>query len=258
MEGVSTYTTYKVQEYIEQNHPELVTIVGDVNQSFLNYSIDDYDELYKYSMEYWADHTFEYAANVNYTIGFRFMWYLDEVYGDYTKWIYEYEKANPYNSTTGLNDMLATEEQMKAFRMAYGEDVFDGFYTWVENNRERFETGHIVDLSQAEEIRVYPMCAAGEIWYTLSSEYQYKDLLVRIDEGREYLSEYKGKDTRDMVLDVGTDVVLELYDAEGNLLRTEGPTQYNHLIALDGVGSVKLVGEGRLKQFSITGFENYE
>ena len=76
--------------------------------------------------------------------------------------------------------------------------------------------------------------------------------------GREYLEEYKGKSTKGMVLNVNADTTLELYDAEGNLLRTEGPIQGYQPIALDGVSRVKLVGSGTMSQFVIEGFENYK
>ena len=258
MEGISTYTTYKIQKYVEQNHPELVPIVGCVDDSLNNYRIWNYDELYKQSMEYWVENTFEYAGNVNYTIGFRFMWYLDEVHGDYTKWIYEYEKMNPFYLSERGSDEVETEDQIQIFKTVYGENVFDDFYLWLKENQERFEPGNVADLSRAEKIQVYPVCAYSEIFYSLGFDFQYQDLLVEIAPGREYLEEYKGKSTKDMVLKVSAGTTLELYDAEGNLLRTEGPIQGYHPIALDGVSSVKLVGSGTMSQFVIEGFENYK
>lgn len=258
MEGISTYTTYKTQAYIEQNHPELVPIIGNVNLSFLNYGIENYDELYKYPMEHWVENTFEYAGNGNYAIGFHFMWYLDEVYGDYTKWIFEYEKANPYYLSNAVSNELAPEEQIKAFYTAYGEDVFEKFYAWVKDNRERFQMGHVVDLSNAGKLQLYPLCEYSGIYYNTVFEFRYQDLMVGIDEGREYLKEYKGKNTQHMVLNVDNGVVLELYDAEGKLMRVEGPIQSNQPVVLEGVSSLKLVGNGTLTQFTVTGFENYE
>ena len=61
-----------------------------------------------------------------------------------------------------------------------------------------------------------------------------------------------------MVLNVDNGVVLELYDAEGKLMRVEGPIQSNQPVVLEGVSSLKLVGNGTLTQFTVTGFENYE
>ena len=85
MEGISTYTTYKTQVYIAENYPELLTLVGTPNQSIFNQEIRDFELLYSQSLEYWMENTFEGALNCNYAIGFAFAWYLDDVYGDYTK-----------------------------------------------------------------------------------------------------------------------------------------------------------------------------
>ncbi len=258
MEGIATYTRYKTQAYIEQQYPELVPIAGFVDQSFNDLVITDYDELYKHPMEYWVENTFEYSWNDNYPIGFRFMWYLDEVYGDYTKWIYEYEKINPYYLSDKVSNKVEPEDQIKIFKTVYGEDVFEDFYRWLEMNRKRFVSGTVADLSHAEKIQVYPTCAYSKINYSLQHSFRYQDLFVDIAVGREYLNEYKGKNTQDMVLSVSEGTVLELYDAEGNLLRKEGPTQRDQQIPLDGVSYLKLVGSGTLTQFIIEGFENYK
>lgn len=258
MEGISTYTTYKTLAYIEQHYPELVPIAGFMDQSFNDLVITDYDELYKHPMEYWVENTFEYSWNGNYPIGFRFMWYLDEVYGDYTKWIYEYEKLNPFYLSDKVSDDVEPEDQIKIFKTVYGEDVFEDFYHWLEMNRKRFVSGTVADLSHAEKIQVYPTCAYSRIFYSLQHSFRYHDLFVDIAVGREYLNEYKGKNTQDMVLNVSVGTVLELYDAEGNLLRKEGPTQKDQPIPLDGASSLKLVGSGTLTHFVIEGFENYK
>ena len=257
MEGISTYTTYKTQKYIEQNYPELIPIVGTANQSIGNYNISDYNELYKYPLEYWMENTFEFSGNNNYSIGFRFAWYLDEVYGDYTKWILEYEKANPYYKANANSDQLPIEEQIKAFKLAYGEDVFDGFYSWLRKNEELFNGTNTVDLSGAEKIQFYPMCAYSEITYSFWWRGSYNDLYIGIDAGRYYLNEYKGKSTNEMALVIYSESVVELYDVEGRLLRTEISQGAQAPISLNGVSFVKLVGSGTFGTIEIVGFENY-
>ena len=258
MDGIPRYTTYKVQKYVEENYPELVPIVSSVEQSFRDMTITDYEELYSQPMEYWMENVLEGSVNANYPIGFRLMWYLDETYGEYTKWLYEYEKMNPYYCSDGKRYRVKAEEQIQIFKTVYGESVFEDFYRWLKENEELFEDGVVVDLSRAEQIQVYPTCAFREITFSMGFDFRYQDLLIEIAPGREYLEKYKGKSTKDMVLKVDAGTVLELYDAEGNLLRTEGPTQHNHPIALDGVSSVKLVGSGTMLQFVIEGFENYK
>lgn len=257
MEGITTYTTHKTQEYIAQHYPELIPLVGTVNHSIGNYEISNYDELYKYPMEYWMEDTFEFSGNYNYSIGFRFMWYLDTVYGDYTKWIYEYEKVNPFYLANIVGDQCPVEEQIKAFKLAYGEDVLDGFYPWLKNNEALFEQRQPIDLSGAERIEIYPMCAAFGIVYSFDADGgSYKDLCIDIDVGRCYLSEYKNKNTDGLAFTIDAGIVIELYDRDGRLLRTVTSRQ-NQPISLYGVSYIKLVGEGSFEQIQFSGFENY-
>ena len=258
MEGISTYTTYKTQAYIEQNYPDLVATVGSINQSFNNYHISNYNELYKHPLEYWMENTFEFSGNNNYSIGYRFMWYLDETYGNYTKWITEYEKINPYYSSNGNTNALSISEQIKAFKLAYGEDVFDGFYPWLKNNEAIFNANYTIDLSTAQKFQLYPTCAYREIYYSYHCDTKYNDLYIDIDAVRYYLNEYKNKSTNGMKLTVNVNTgsaVIELYDSEGRLLRTE--TSTNRYIDLDGVSFVKLVGSGSFSGIKISGFQNY-
>ncbi len=257
MEGISTYTTYKTQKYITANYPELVSVVNNVNQSVGNYNISNYAALYEQPIEYWMENTFTYSGNQNYSIGFRFMWYLDEVYGDYTKWIFEYEKANPYYLTNKTTDQLPVDEQIKAFKLAYGDDVFDGFYPWLKNHEELFKDDYVVDLREADNFRFYPMCAYGGIYYHLyaNSGFLYKDLCIDIDAGRYYISDYKGKNTDGMVMTLDRGIAVELYDSAGRLIRSE--TSQGSNISLSGVSTIKLVGEGSLKRIDITGYESY-
>ena len=265
LEGISTYTTYKTQKYIEQHYPELVPVVDSINQTMLDMTITNYEELYKHSMEYWMDNTFEYSFNKNYSIGFRFMWYLDEVYGDYTKWITEYEKVNPYYLANNIaTNKCPTEEQIKAFKLAYGNDVFDNFYAWLKNNEATFRGNHTIDLSSAEKIQIYPTCGTTSITYNFTAikdyhDYRYtgalyQDLYIDIEAGRKYLSEYKNKDTSGMVLLTDATGLVELYNSEGVLLRTVNTDQE---INLTEVSFIKLVGSGSFRRIEILGFENY-
>ncbi len=258
MEGISTYTTYKTQKYITEHHPELVSVVGNVNQSFTNYLIADHTALYENDLEYWMENTFTHSGNQNYSIGFRFMRYLDEVYGDYTKWIFAYENARPYSSTNKTTDQLPVDEQIKAFKLAYGEDVFDGFYPWLKSNEALFDDSYTVDLREADNFRFYPMCAYGGIYYSLHAfdgSLLYKDLHIDIDAGRHYISDYKGYGTEGMVLRLDSGVKIELYDSNGMLVRTE--TSQGSNISLSGISTIKLVGEGSLKRIDITGYDSY-
>ncbi|MBQ1212192.1 MAG: hypothetical protein IIX69_02110, partial [Clostridia bacterium] len=258
MEGISTYTTYKTQKYVAENHPELISVVSTVNQSVTNYLIGSYEALYEQPLEYWMDNAFTHSGNQNYSIGFRFMWYLDEVYGDYTKWIYEYEKINPFYLANSFTDQLGKEEQIKAFKLAYGDDVLDNFYAWLKNNETLFNDNYTVDLRDAESFRFYPVSAYGGIYYSLDAfngTFLYNNLCIDIDAGRHYISDYKGYSTDGMEMTIDNGVTVELYDGNGTLVRTVTAT-YDK-IPLDGVSMIKLVGEGKFHRINITGFDSY-
>ena len=260
MESISTYTTYKTQKYIEENYPELVPWTDTVNSSYGNYGIFNFDKLYEYPIEYWMENLFEYGTNNNYSIGFAFAWYLDEVYGDYSKWITVYEEYNPYYLSTLNTNMLPLEEQIKAFELAYGEDVFDGFYPWLKENEDLFEHRNI-DLTGADQIRLYPSFYYGWVDYSFkginyNAGVLYKDLYIDLSAGMHYMVAYKGKDISsglELYLSAGN--IVELYDAQGKLLRTE--TSQGNAISLENVSFIKLVGEGLFYKLSITGFDEH-
>ena len=254
MEGISTYTTYKTSCYIHENYPELTIIANTPDHSISNYSIDDYSKLYEHTMEYWMENTFEYSGNANYSIGLRLMWFLDEVYGDYTKWIYTYEEYRPYHSA-GVNDnALAVDEQIKAFKMAYGENIFEEFYAWLKQNEEKFVAQEITDLREAREINFYPKFMVRE-WYDLMERILYRDLCFDLSGGNYYLTDYQNKDISSLKMKVYAveSAELQLYAADGSYIRTEHITRSQE-IDISGVYYIIFAGEGQLHRFEITGF----
>ncbi len=254
MEGISTYTTYKTACYMHENYPELSIIVSSPDHSIGNYSIRDYSKLYEHSMEYWMENTFEYSGNNNYSIGFRFAWFLDEVYGDYTKWIYTYEEYRPYHSSGIYNNALALEEQVKAFKMAYGENVFKEFYAWLKQNEHKFVAEDVTDLREAREINFYPKFMADE-WYALMERIEYRDLCVDLSGGNYYLTDYQDKNISSLKMRVVSEdsAVLHLYAADGTYIRTENITRTQE-IDISGVYYIIFAGEGQIQRFEITGF----
>lgn len=258
MEAISNYTTYKTQQYIVKNYPELAEYVGSPVQTIANMYIDDHTDIYEHSMEYWIDNTFEDAGNQNYTIGFRLAWFLDETFGDYTKWIYVLEESYPYHKNNTGSNALPKEKILEAFYMAYGESVFDDFYAWLKLNEEPINNEYFnIDLRGANKMTVYPKV------YWFGTEYkpsvtrhgymygvQYRDLYIGLDTGRQYLTEYKGRNTDNLVLALNEGVTVQLYNKNGEIIGTA--TGEN--IDLTGVSFVKLVGEGLLINFEITGF----
>ena len=157
-----------------------------------------------------------------------------------------------------MTDQLPAEEQVKAFKLAYGDGVLDGFYTWLKKNEALFDDSYTVDLREVDSFSFYPMCAYGGIYYSLHAfdgTLLYNDLCIDIDAGRHYITDYKGYSTDGMVMTLDSGIALELYDSDGRLIRSETSTYGK--ISLSGVSTVKLVGEGSLKRLDITGYDSY-
>ena len=249
MESISTYTTYKVQKFIEDNYPELRFYVQPSYQSISSMPVKDYSKLYEHTMEYWVENTFEYSYNNNYAIGFRLAWFLDEVYGDYTKWIYTYEELYPcYNNQ---NAKLSTEDQLKAFKIAYGDDVFDKFYAWLQNNEYKFERKDTLDIRTTHNIDLYPQFTAGTTkGYRLPyKNYEYSELYINLQPGKYYLSEYKNKNIDKLELTVSGGVTMSFYDSKGKMIKTVTSSGDMETFDISEVDFIKLVGSGTLYSF---------
>ena len=254
MSGVSSYTNYKTSSYIYENYPELINIVGTPNRAIYNYTISDYSKLYENTLEDWMENTFEYSINANVSIGFRFMWFLDETYGDYTKWISAYEEYSPYHSAGSESYQLPFEEQAKAFKMAYGDDVFDKFYAWMKQNEDLFVTNGVIDLKEAREINFYPKFMGMES-YMLTEAMSYRDLCIDLSGGNYYLTDYQNKNISalKLMLYVDSSVELRFYAADGSYIRTENANPWQE-IDISGVYYIIFVGDGVLRRLEITGF----
>ncbi len=260
MESISNYTVYKTQKYILENYPELAEYVDSPVQSVRDMWVSDTSKIYEHSMEHWIDNTFEYSGNGNYTIGFRLAWFLDETYGDYTKWIFALEESYPFSDNSTNTDQLPKEKILEAFYLAYGENVFDDFYAWLKNNAERTNDEHFtIDLRGADKIAIYPKV------YLIATEYKlsltkfsrehgvlYSDLYISLEPGNHYLTEYKGRTYETLTLAVNDGVTVKLFDENGEYMRTAS----GESIDVTGVSVVKLEGEGKLIKFEITGFTN--
>ena len=255
MESISTYTTYKVQKYFEDNYPNLAIYTGTSSNSIYNMRITNYSKLYEHTMDYWAENKFEYSKNSNYAIGFRLAWYLDEVYGDYTKWIYTYEELYPYYNKDKkiVGNKLSIEEQLQAFKLAYGEDVFDNFYTWLQSNENLFQTKDKSDIHTTHNIDLYPKFTAGTTkGYKLPyKSCEYSELYINLQPGKYYLSEYKNKNIDKLELTVSGGVTMSFYDSVGEIIKTVTSVGNYETFDISEVDFIKLVGNGILKTYQI-------
>jgi hypothetical protein len=249
-ESMSTYTSYKVQEYIAEHYPELMYTVDHVNTSLYNYGTYRIDKIYEYPMEYWIDHTFEYSVNNNYAIGFALSWYLDEVYGDYTSWSIAYEEMIHRYQNYDAPNHLSAEDQIKAYKLAYGEDVFDGFYAWLKEHDDLFE-GIEEDWSKVEKLQFVPRFYSDGVSFGCITG-KYKDLYIDLDFAVRMMKEYKGKSADGLFMRITDGITVELYDSEGRLMKVV--TSDGSEIYLDGVSFIKLPGEGKITYFNVRTF----
>lgn len=255
-EGFAEYTAYKALLELEKTKPEAAFYLGGSEESIYNMAIYDYSKLYEHPIEYWFENTFEYSGNENYTIGFRFMAYLESVYGDYSKWISEFEQAYCLRTNRDSSDADSVEHQLDALKTAYGDDVFDLFYPWLLDNEKQFNQPNYplnIDLRCVDGINLYPTFCAGESVVRIQ-KLQYSDLYINLETVRKYLSEYKSIDPSELKLVTSEPVVIYLYQADGayTAVKTNVP------IPLEGISYIKLVGEGALESLLVTGFPGEE
>ena len=254
-EGFAEYTTYRALEELAKKNPAYQVWLSNPHYCVTN-MVGDEDKLYEHPIEYWFSNTFEYAGNKDYAVGFRLMWYLDDVYGDYGKWVTEFEKLYCFREAGPGSDVSPVEWQIAALKSAYGEDVLDGFYPWLKENIDLFEVDFDnkygeSDLSGIDKINLYPAFSIVTPDAVMHN-FKYNDLYINIETVRGYLSEYKELDVSKLSLKAEGDKapVVNLYDAQGNYISIS----LDKPVSLEGVSYIKLVGEGTLRSLEITGF----
>jgi hypothetical protein len=127
------------------------------------------------------------------------MWYLEETYGNYTEWFLDYQQANPCG--LHMSSSLDLDGQLAAFKLAYGNNVFDGFYPWLQQHESIFDdpsiTGKPVDLTAVKKVNIYPYWSSDTFCQCHlmlpNCKMQYEDLYIGLDAVRYYIEEYKGK-----------------------------------------------------------------
>ncbi len=260
VEGFAEYTTYKVIGYMEENYPDVAFMLGSKDYCIYNMSIntEGYEKLYDQPLYYWYENGFPYAGNKDYTIGFRLMRYLDEVYGEYSSWITNYQEVNPY---AGYSDRLDINEAIKILPMTYGDDVQDNFYPWLKQNEAFFEENYfaVTDRTKLSYTNIYPM-----YWRWLDTQsfvgLKYKDIYLNIDELERYIIDYKKDKLGDFRFRVKTiePPIIKFYDSNGYLMAIKTSDKTINTYSLKGVGFIQFVGEGTIIQFNILGFASIE
>lgn len=255
-EGFTEYTDYLTRIAVSQSDPQLGFYLGNPQNSLLNMTIHDYRQLYAQPLEYWFENTFQYSANANYTIGFRFMAYLQDTYGDYSSWILKMEELYSFQTCSNGSDVPPVQYQIDALKAAYGEDVLDHFYPWLKAHEQDFvptlDTTYR-DLSNVEALNLYPNCSALSSSTGLT-RFSYRDLYINLEPAKQYLSQYKQLDISGLMLEVSAPTKLELYQEDGTCISET----CSGSISLEGISCIRLTGSGKLNYLKITGYEDCE
>ena len=266
-EGFAEYVCYRAIQYLEKNSPEVAYSIEPSVDCVYNMSMMEPDAVYSQPLEYWMENGFptEYAGNGSYTVGFRFMTYLDDVYGSCSKWVALSDIDVDYADPQGFTDQISIDDQVKILKEAYDKDVLDNFYPWLKENSQQFSLAAAeaerADLSGAKEIALYPFFMSFDCkteLYSNGMKFKYKDLCINVEEAKNYLSEYKERDISNLKLNVmwpsGANEI-ELLDKNMKSIKT---VKEDTQIDLDGVSYIVLKGEGVCAGVEIVGYTDYE
>lgn len=179
------------------------------------------------------------------------MQYLDETYGDYTSWISFTHDGN------GNSVIFWPEDEVDCFKKAYGDSVFEDFYAWCVEFPEKiqyyYSARESYDLSELHSTTIYPAYSSTEhncTTFCSDLSFSYCDLYISMEDTVRYLQTFAGENVDDFTIVLSDSALVYAFDAEGNLVQVT----YGQRVPLQGVGYVKLVGEGELAYFRIEGF----
>ena len=176
--------------------------------------------------------------------------YLDSKFNDYKSWIFYYEQKHPYYIYPFLDQEEIMREQLKTMTEIYGENVFDNFYDWLRQNEQHLyedpfgDSTPTYDMTQMDYTYIYPYYTdkGNKTVMTRFYKFSYDNLYIVIDEARDYLKNYKGKDVSNLKLKLSDKVPVKLYDYQNKEIKCKEDKEFS----LEGVKYIKLVGKGTL------------
>ena len=213
--GFAQYNCFKLIEYLQKTDISLAKTLTKSSKMLSDDVVWLPEFIYNQSVEYWIENgTGDYEKfNGSFGVGLEFMHYLDDVYGDYTSWIVEYEKANPSDSTTDIIQNVGFEETFELFKSVYGDDVFDNFYPYLKENAFFIQIEDIIrnkhDLTELDKTYLYPFFYYSGNYIKIEN-FSYNNLIVDLTETKKYLSEYKNRNASNLVLKLSEPVSLTL------------------------------------------------
>ncbi len=250
--GYAQYSCFKLIEYLEKNNPALARTMGKSVKVLLDDVTVLPNFIYTQPVEYWIENSTGVYDNLNgvFGVGVEFMHYLDDVYGNYTKWFLEYERRNPSDATSDRIQEVAAEDTFALFKSVYGDKVFDNFYSYLQENAffvqlENLENRKTYDLTGLDRTYLYPLFHYNGDQARIEN-FAYNNLVVDLTETKKYLSEYKNRNSAYFMLKLSDEVSVSLLFEDGSVQRV---TSKN--ISVLGVKYFRLNGSGSLASMEI-------
>lgn len=251
VEGFAQYNAYKVIKYLE-NTNMAVARANNMSEAVIK-DVSLHGDIYSKTIKYWIENeqeTYQISGNGKYSVGMRFMNYLDSVYGNYSKWIKYYESINPYYTNKYVDQKISLDKQFDALVKSYDKNVFDNFYGWLKINNDKIykdfwnDNNLSYDLTKLQYTYIYPAFNAIGNSTNMNTFYKfsYNNLYINIDETRNYLNVYKNKDVSKLRLVLLDNREVALYDSEDNLIERKIGKEFS----LVGVSYIKLIGNNTL------------
>ncbi len=250
-EGFAVFTEYQTIQYLKNHHTDVAYALDAAIMPIYSIPIDE--DLYSQSIETWLKKDFEYDtfANNAYAIGYRFLEYLKDCYGDPFKWI---------AASSGQEALVSAETTIATLKSCYGNTALSKFYTWMKQHEKDFEvdgsvytpnTGEVREMSGFAPISFYPRFLSSYNEAPVSYlSFRYKDLYINLEEVKRYLSEYKGRNVDNCYLSLSHPATVLLYDKQGKVLDAVNDQK----IPVKGVSYIKLVGSGYMGCMHLDGY----
>ena len=242
-EGWASYTEYLTVRYIYLNDQVLYARVGGYLDVIDNIDILG-DKIYLYDLEsellYFGRD--EVAANSQYEIGARFFSYLDYRYGDYCGWMGYRSNTNSVEDWVTMMKQYYNNENLFMEMNKYLQAHSYKYYHLLNADEVDKFSYNDNDLSGIHLTNYYLDFSVAEV-YRGRKSLRYKDLYINIETIRNQLN-MKNIEFTSLTLSTDKNVEIELYDAQGNKLRTV--TSTTSAFSLDGVSFIKLVGAGEV------------
>ena len=237
--GFATYTAYDLLCQLEVSDPEFAALFAGSHRLYSNYYLFDPDCVYSNPLNYWLENGYPYeASNGSPAMGFWLMKYFEDVCGDYTAWV------TNYNAENGELDIDA---QIQLLKDTYGEDAWYGFYPWLRENLDKSAPWNMVpDHTNLHKLVCYPLLTEVETPQELLNG-EYADICISFAEYRHYLTQVKEFTIDAITLIKHSDAPVLLYDAEGTFLQATTGTQAidgSYLVSLDDAYYVRFPDAG--------------